>query len=260
MKKLSVSTFVLAIGLATIVLGADSPRFRGPAGDGVFPETGLLKQWPEGGPELAWSVDGLGPGYSSAAVVDGVVYVTGMDDQNQGILFAFETDGSLKWKTSYGPEFVKAGPAPTGTRGTPTVDDDRIFVTTGFARLVIFDAKDGKVLKTVDLLERFGAEQAKFGFTECVLVDGRKVICTPGGPDASLVALDKDTGETIWTSKGLGQPSGYCSARLVRQNGRSLVLTMLANSVVAVDADSGEVVWQHEYPHRGRSTQSRAVQ
>lgn len=250
MKKLSVSTFVLAIGLATIVLGADSPRFRGPAGDGVFPETGLLKQWPEGGPKLAWSVDGLGPGYSSAAVADGAVYVTGMDDQNQGILFAFGTDGSLKWKTPYGPEFVKDGPAPTGTRGTPTVDDDRIFVTTGFARLVIFDAKDGKVLKTVDLLERFGAEQAKFGFTECVLVDGRKVICTPGGPDASLVALDKDTGETIWTSKGLDQPSGHCSARLVRQNGRSLVLTMLANSVVAVDADSGEVVWQHEYPHR----------
>ncbi|UCD50144.1 MAG: PQQ-binding-like beta-propeller repeat protein, partial [Phycisphaerales bacterium] len=93
-------------------VGADSPRFRGPAGDGVFVETGLLKQWPEGGPKLIWSKTGLGPGYSSAVVVDGIVYVTGMDDQNQGQLYAFGLDGSLKWKTAYGPEFVKAGPAP----------------------------------------------------------------------------------------------------------------------------------------------------
>ena len=114
---------------------------------GVFPEGGLLKQWPAGGPKLAWSADGLGPGYSSAVVVDGTVYVTGMDDRNQGILFAFGTDGSLKWKTTYGPEFVKTGPAPTGTRGTPAVDGDRIFVVTGFAKLVIFNRADGKVLK-----------------------------------------------------------------------------------------------------------------
>lgn len=239
-----------ALSLAVASRAADCPRFRGPQGDGVFPETGLLKQWPEGGPKLAWSVDGLGPGYSSAVVADGTVYVTGMDSQNQGILFAFGEDGSRKWKVAYGPEFVKEGPAPTGTRGTPTVDGDRVFVMTGFTRLVIFDANKGQVLKTVDLLERFGAEKARFGFAECVLVDGRKVICTPGGPDASLVALDRETGETIWQTKGLGQPSGYCSARLVSHNGRKLVLTMLANGVVAVDAGSGEVVWQHEYPHR----------
>jgi outer membrane protein assembly factor BamB len=249
-KTMSVSVLISLLILTAVVVGADCPRFRGPDGGGVFPETGLLKHWPEGGPKLAWSADGLGPGYSSVVVVDGIVYVTGMDDQNQGILFAFGADGSLKWKKAYGLEFVKAGPAPTGTRGTPTVDGDRILVATGFARLVILGAKDGHVLKTVDLLERFGAQQAKFGFTECVLVDGRKVICTPGGPDASLAALDRDTGETIWQSKGLGQPSGYCSARLVRQNGRSLVLTMLANSVVAVDAGTGAVAWQHEYPHR----------
>jgi len=251
MKGMTVVVVVTGVLiLAVVAQGGDCPRFRGPAGDGVFPETGLLKQWPEGGPKLAWSADGLGPGYSSAVVVDGTVYVTGMDDQNQGVLFAFEEDGSKKWKVAYGPEFVKEGPAPTGTRGTPTVDGGRVFVMTGFTRLVILDASNGQALKTVDLLERFGAEKARFGFAECVLVDGRKVICTPGGPDASLVALDRETGETIWQTKGLGQPSGYCSARLVDHDGRKLVLTMLANGVVAVDAGSGEVVWQREYPHR----------
>jgi outer membrane protein assembly factor BamB len=106
------------------------------------------------------------------------------------------------------------------------------------------------VLKSIDLLERFGAEQAKFGFAECVLVDGGKVICTPGGPDASLAALDKNTGETIWQTRGLSQPSGYCSARLIRRGSQRLVLTMLEKALVAIDPDTGKVLWQHEYPQR----------
>jgi outer membrane protein assembly factor BamB len=249
-RTMVVFLLVVVIALAAAVHGGDCPRFRGVAGDGVFPETGLLKQWPEGGPKLAWSVKGLGLGYSSAVIADRTVYVTGMDDQKQGVLFAFNLDGSPKWKTTYGPELEKRGPAVAGTRGTPTIDGDRVFLMTGFAKLITFDAAKGQALRTVDLVDRFGPKQAQFGFAECVLVDGRKVICTPGGPDASLVALDRDTGETLWQTKGLSQPSGYCSARLVNHDGRSLILTMLANSVVAVDAGSGEVVWQHEYPQR----------
>ncbi|MEN6577627.1 MAG: PQQ-binding-like beta-propeller repeat protein [Phycisphaerales bacterium] len=250
MKNRVLSAVVLMAGLTVAAQAADCPRFRGPAGDGTFPETGLLKQWPENGPKLAWSVDGLGPGYSSAVVVDGTVYVTGMDAQNQGQLYAFGLDGSLKWKTAYGPEFVKTGPAPTGTRGTPTVDGDRVFVMTGFTKLVIADAKKGQVLKTVDLLERFKPEQARFGFAESALVDRQKVICTPGGPDATLVALDRDTGETLWQTKGLSQATGYCSARIVQDGSRRLILTMLGGGVVAVDPADGQVVWQHEYTHR----------
>jgi outer membrane protein assembly factor BamB len=186
--------FLLTVVLAVGVRAGDCPRFRGPAGDGKFDETGLLKKWPDTGPELAWSVTGLGRGYSSATVVDGAVYVTGMNDKNQGYLFAFELDGSTKWKTIYGPELGKTGPARPGTRGTPTIDGNRIFVMSSFGKVVTIETKKGKVLRTVDLLERFGAEQAKFGFAECVLVDGRKLICTPGGPDASLAALNKNTG------------------------------------------------------------------
>ncbi len=252
MKKKTLSTLVfgVVILLAAVAEGGDSPRFRGPAGDGIFPETGLLKQWPEGGPKLAWSVLELGKGYSSATVVDGTVYISGMDDQKQGVLFAFNQDGSPKWKTAYGAEMDKMGPAPGGTRGTPTIDGDRIFLMTDFGALVILDAEKGQVLKTVDLVKQFGAEQARFGFAECVLADGQKVICTPGGLDASLVALDRNTGETIWQTKGFSQASGYCSARLVSHDGRRFVLTMMSQGVVVVDPDTGQVVWQHEYPHR----------
>ncbi len=241
---------VVVMSWAAAAQAADCPRFRGPAGDGQFAETGLLKQWPQGGPKLAWTVQGLGKGYSSAAIAGGTIYVTGMDDQKQGILYAFNLDGSPKWKTPYGPELEKQGPSVAGTRATPTVDGDRVYLLTGFAKLVTFDAAKGQVLKTVDLVERFKPKQAQFGFADSVLVDGQRLICTPGGPDASVVALDKDSGETLWQTKGLSQTTGYCSARIIRQGDRRLVLTMLGAGVVAVDAAMGEVVWQHEYPHR----------
>lgn len=242
---------LLAVVVPAIrMYGADCPRFRGSAGDGIFPETGLLKQWPDGGPKLAWSVTGLGQGFSSAVVVDGTVYVTGMDGQKQGYLFAFNLDGSPKWKAAYGPEMGKTGPAVAGTRGTPTVDGDQIFVMSSFAKLYTIDPKKGQVLKSVDLLELSSAKQARFGFAECVLVDGKKVICTPGGPDASLMALNRHTGEKIWQTKGLSQQSAYCSARLIRHGNRRLIITLVEKGIVALDLETGSVLWQHEQRNR----------
>jgi len=216
----------------------------------MFSETGLLKKWPESGPKLAWSKKGLGKGYSSAIVVGGIIYVTGMDDQNQGHLFAFNIGGSLKWKTPYGPELGKTGPAVAGTRGSASVSEDRIFVMSGFGKLIIFERENGRLLKTINLLEQSGAGQAKFGFAECVLVDGKKVICTPGGPDASLMAIDKETGQIIWQTKGFSQQSAYCSARLINRGNQRLVITLVEKGIVAVDPDSGKVLWQHEQPNR----------
>jgi len=251
MKSIALFSMLLAVTVPVAgVRGADCPRFRGPAGDGIFPETGLLKQWPEGGPKLAWSVTGLGQGFSSAVVVDGTVYVTGMDGQKQGHLFAYHLDGSPKWKVPYGPEMGRTGPAVAGTRGTPTVDGDRIFIMSSFAKLFMIEPNKGQILKSIDLLEQSGAEQARFGFAECVLVDGKKIICTPGGPDASLMALHRDTGEKIWQTKGLSQQSAYCSARLIRHGNRRLIITLVQKGIVALDPETGEVLWQHEQPNR----------
>ncbi len=244
------SLFLLMIVLAAMVYAEDCPRFRGPACDGMFPETGLLKKWPENGPKLAWSVNGLGKGYSSAVVVDGTVYVTGMDERIQGYLFAFDTDGSLKWKTAYGPEMDKTGPAAAGTRGSASVSGDRIFVMSSFGKLITFERENGRIIRTIDLLERSGAKQARFGFAECVLVAGKKIICTPGGPDASLMAIDKESGDKIWQTNGLSQQSAYCSARLINRGDQRIVITLVEKGIVAVDPDSGKVLWQHEQPNR----------
>jgi outer membrane protein assembly factor BamB len=251
MKRIVLFSMFAVISIsAAIIHGEDCPRFRGAACDGMFSETRLLKKWPENGPKLAWSAKGLGKGYSSAVVVDGIIYVTGMDDQNQGYLFAFNFDGSLKWKTPYGPELGKSGPAVAGTRGSASVSGDRIFVMSGFGKLYFFERENGRLFKTIDLLEQSGAGQAKFGFAECVLVDGKKVICTPGGPDATLMAIDKETGDKIWQTKGLSQQSAYCSARFINRGERRLVVTLVEKGIVAVDPDNGKVLWQHEQPNR----------
>jgi len=244
------SALLLMIVLSAIGHGEDCPRFRGQACDGMFSETGLLKKWPEDGPKLAWSAQNLGKGYSSATVVDGTVYVTGMNEQKQGHLFAFNIDGSLKYKTPYGPEMDKTGPAVAGTRGSASISGDRIFVMSSFGKLIIFERENGKILKTIDLLEQSGAKQARFGFAECVLVDGKKVICTPGGPDASLMAIDKESGEKIWQTKGLSQQSAYCSASLIDHGDQRLVITLVEKGIVAVDPDTGKTLWQHEQPNR----------
>ncbi len=246
MKKtvlLSVLVMMVSVGSA---FGADSPRFRGPAGNGCFPETGLLKTWPADGPKLAWSAKGLGPGYSSATVVGDTVYVTGMDAQNQGILFAYTTDGTFKYKIAYGPEFVKSGPAPTGTRGTPAIEGDRAYIMSGLGAMYIVDLAKKEVVQTIDTAEQFKGVKVVFGFGECPLVIGDKVICTPGGPNASIVALDKKTGEALWKTDELSDFANYCSAQLIKHGGKDIILTAVGKSIVALDPSNGKVLWTFE--------------
>jgi outer membrane protein assembly factor BamB len=246
-------TLVVAAGLgvAMAAWAADAPRFRGPAGDGVFPETGLLKAWPEGGPKLAWSATGLGEGYSSAVEAGGIVYVTGRDDKGQGQLLAFGADGAAKWKVPYGEETAKRGPAAPGSRGTPTIDGDRVYVVSSLGRLVCMDAKTGKEQAAVDLVKQFEAQVLSFGNAESPLIDGENVICTPGGKDASVVALNKKDLKTVWRTKGLGEPSGYCSAVAITHGGKRLIVTVLYDSMVGIDAANGTVLWKVARTGRG---------
>jgi hypothetical protein len=220
---------------------ADWPQFRGPTRDGISPETGLMKQWPQEGPKELWSYDGLGTGYSSVSVADGLVFTTGLID-GQGYLFAFDLQGNLKYKVNYGPEWTDAGNYPSA-RTTPTIDGDRLYLMSGLGRLACHEAKTGKPIWHVDTLEKFKGRNIRWGIAESPLIDGEKVICTPGGQDATMVALNKMTGATIWTTKGLSQASAYCSPILVERGGTRLLLTMVEKSIIGVDADSGKVQW-----------------
>lgn len=239
-------TRLLLIGatlLAAAAFAADAPQFRGPNRDGKYAETKLLKAWPEGGPALAWKAEGVGRGYSSVSISKGTVYTAGMLEDNQGYLFAFDLGGKLKWKSAYGPE-TQEKQAP-GSRSTPTIDGDRAYILSGDGLAACLSTKDGKALWTVNAFEKFKGAAVDWVYSESLLVDGDKVFVTPGGPDASVVALNKMTGETIWTSKGLSEASAYCSPTIFTYGKQRVLVTLLKESINGLDVDSGTPLWSH---------------
>ncbi|MCP4642503.1 MAG: PQQ-like beta-propeller repeat protein [bacterium] len=240
------SVVVACLLAATMAHANEAPQFRGPNRDGIFPGTGLLEAWPDGGPTLLWKVTDIGMGYSSATVVGDTIYIAGMVGENEGMLFALGLDGSRKWELSYGEE-TRDKQAP-GARSTLTVDGDRGYLISGLGVVTCFDLPKRAVLWQVDTLERFQGKQIQWTIAESPLIDGENLVCTPGGPDASLAALNKMTGETVWTSKGLSDASAYCSPNLIAHGDRRIIVTMTAKYVVGVDAATGDLLWTHEHP------------
>jgi outer membrane protein assembly factor BamB len=233
--------------MTALQLSADWPQWRGPARDNKSTATGLLREWPQGGPPEIWSVGGLGDGYSTVAVTDDKLYTTGVID-GEGFLVAISNDGKLLGKASYGNDVAKGG--YRGTRSTPTVADGRIYVMSGFGVVTCFDQARGKKLWQVDTFKSFGGRQITWQVSESLLVDGDEVICTPGGPDALIVALDKATGRTVWKSSGINSKSAYCSPIVVNHNGRRIIITMVETGAVGVDRKTGKLLWHH--PHRNK--------
>ena len=233
--------FLVILAVVSAANAGDWPQFRGLSRDGTSSETGLMKQWPQDGPKELWSFDGLGEGFASVSVADGVIYTTGMIG-GLGYLFAFDLQGKPKYKVAYGPEWTKSGNYP-GTRTTPTIDGDRLYLMSGQGRIACHNAKTGEHIWHVDTLAKFKGKNIPWGIAESPLIDGEKVICTPGGQDATVVALNKMTGETIWTTQGLSQLSAYCSPILAERGSKRLILTMVEKSVVGVDANTGKVYW-----------------
>ena len=225
---------------------ADWPQFRGPDRDGKSTQTGLLKQWPAAGPKLLWFEEDLGFGYASVVATADMLYTTGMEDQT-GYVYAYRLDGNRVWKRAYGPGWTGGRP---GTRTTPTYDDGRLYVMSGFGRVVCLDAGHGQEQWAVDTSKIFSASTLNWGITESLLVDGDHLICTPGGPNASLVALDKKTGRTVWVCRELGEQSAYCSPILIERGKQRLIVTLTAKSLVGLDAATGKLVWHHAHDAR----------
>ena len=193
------------MGLTAIALEAadiDS-QFRGPNRDGKYPGERLLKLWPDAGPKLLWDVEGLGAGHGTVAVTDQVIYVTGMPD-DKGILYAFDLSGKSLWQSEYGKEWTGDYP---GARCTPTVVGELLYLESGQGEVVCLDSNSGEIKWAVNLLKRFNAENISWGMTESLLIDGDNVICTPGGPQHNVVALNRFNGHVVWTSKGNGEPA-----------------------------------------------------
>ncbi len=222
---------------------SDWPQFRGPNRDGKSNETGLLSQWPDGGPKLLWSVQDIGKGFSHVSVSGGLIYVTGLEEK-EGVLSAYTLDGSLKWQANYGPEWHVSHP---GARSTPTVQDGLVYVASGIGNVACFEAATGRLVWSVKLFEDYEAPQVQWGYAESLLVDGDRLLCTPCGKKATMVALNRKTGKPVWTSPALGQGSSFCSPLPLIHNGKRAVVTMTETAVVAFSPEDGSALWQHPY-------------
>jgi len=237
---------IILIGIALFIScsksNSQSSQWRGPDRKGIYYETGLLKVWPENGPELLWKYEGLGEGHSSVGIGNNRIYINGMPD-TLGVLYCFDLNGELRWNKVYGEEWHINY---TGSRSTPLVVDDVVYLESGMGVVYCFDAIRGDIKWSVDLLNKFEAENIRWGISESLLIDGEILICTPGGKEFNVVALNRFNGNTVWTSKGYGEPSAYCSPVLIKHNNTRLVVTMTATSAIGIDADTGETYWRVE--------------
>lgn len=191
-------------------LAADWPQFRGPNRDGVSRETGLLKAWPDGGPKLAWKVNGLGAGFSGVSTSSGRLFTMGEDEASSYVYALEESTGKVLWKTKIGA--IGGGQGYPGPRCTPTVDGNLVVALGQFGDLVAMEASSGKQLWRVNLQKDLGgAMMSGWGYSESPLIDANKVVCTPGGAQGTVVALDRQTGKVLWRTKEWTDKAAYSS-------------------------------------------------
>ncbi|MBX3414128.1 MAG: PQQ-like beta-propeller repeat protein [Pirellulales bacterium] len=231
---------------------ANWPTFRGANRSAVAPDRDLLDAWPEGGPKLLWQTSGAGRGYSSLAVANGRVYtlgdnIPGAEDQDEYLTCFDEADGKLLWKLKAGPPWNEGKPTWQGSRSTPTVDGDRVYFLTPHGVLVGADT-DGNEIWRKDLRNDFGGVKAdNWGYGESVLIDGEKLVCTPGGPTNTMVALDKNNGETIWTMiRPEDRGAGHASIVVAEIEGTRIYVQATGSGPMGVRADDGKLLWKFD--------------
>lgn len=242
MKKM----LLMAMVSISIAAGAQEPtRWRGPAGNGSYPDEGLLKEWPEGGPEMLWHCDGLGVGFSSPVFANDRIYINGSLN-NQGFVFILSEDGRIINKIGYGEEFSISYP---GARSSVTVAGDLVYVLSGTGRLVCMDAGKGNIRWDRHLFTDFDGSNTTWGITETVVVDGKVLYCTPGGSKYNMVALDRFTGNLVWSSPGKGERSAYCTPLLIKLPERKILVTHTASDIICVNAADGTLLWSVRHPN-----------
>jgi outer membrane protein assembly factor BamB len=277
-KKMKTKVMLIAAILMITTgssLGADWPQWRCQNRDGKSADTGLLKEWPKDGPALAWKITGLGGGYSAAPIAAGRIFGMGNRGDDEVVWVLSEKDGKELWVTRLGPAFSqRASQGREGPACTPTVDGERLYVEGLGGDVACLQVTDGKIIWQHSLTDDFGGRIPTWSYRESPLVDGDKVIFTPGGQDAILVALNKLTGETIWKSKmpnaaasaaasrPAGAPGGrrggfggsrgpraaYASAIAIDFEGQRQYVQLISNTLVGFAASDGKFLWRYDKP------------
>ncbi|HEX4071545.1 MAG TPA: PQQ-binding-like beta-propeller repeat protein [Planctomycetaceae bacterium] len=245
-----VVSVVLFAACALPATGSDWPSFRGPDRSGVSKETGLLTKWPTEGPPLVWHTRGAGRGYASLAIAGDRIFTLGdgpstASDRNEYIVCFDRQTGKQLWSTKTGKPWTSGQPNWQSSRGTPTVDGETVYVVTPYGELVALDTANGKERWKKSLPEDLGGKKGDgWGYSESVLIDGDRLICTPGGPKATMVALDKKTGDLIWKAVVSGNKgAGHSSIMISEIDGTRVYVQDTSSGPIGVRAKDGKVLW-----------------
>lgn len=238
--------------VATIpVPAADWPQWRGPNRDGTSPEKGLLQRWPPDGPKLLWKATDVGSGYSTPSVVGDRLYLLANEGlENEFVAAISASDGKRVWRTRLGnvgqPNQMPNFPA---ARSTPTVEGGVLYALSSDGDLACLDTGSGEIRWRKHLRSDFGGKPGVWAYAESPLIDGDTLVATPGGSEATLVALNKKTGEVIWKSSiPEGGTAAYASALAIEVGGVRQYVQLLQKGLVGVDAKTGKFLWRFDKP------------
>ncbi|MEM9411772.1 MAG: PQQ-binding-like beta-propeller repeat protein, partial [Planctomycetota bacterium] len=239
-----VYSLFVSLFFSSIALADDWTQWRGPGRTDRSSETGLLQRWPSDGPRQLWTSNRAGMGYSGFAISAGKLFTMGDDGDHVFVICMDAGSGEKLWQQNVGRHFDNDW--GDGPRGTPTWDNDRLYVLAPAGELVCLDASDGKT-KWSKKMQDFGGKIPKWGYAESPLLLGEALFCTPGGNQGAIVALEKSTGEIMWQSAEVKSPAHYSSMIAVDLNGRKQLIHLLVDKVVGVDSEDGGLLWSWEW-------------
>lgn len=238
---LAASVFAAPVPFRFVGAGRDWPQFLGDNRVNVSPDRGLLKAWPADGPRLLWKSDSIGEGYSSVVVAGDRVFSMGDRDGDTYAVALDRNTGRKQWATKVGKG---ATGSYSGSRGTPTFDGGHVYALGQAGDLVCLDVRKGVEMWRKNIAVEFGGQVSSFGYSEAPLIDGDRLICTPGGPNATMVALEKRTGKEVWRSAA-NMTAGYASIAVSKAGGIKQYVQMTAGGTIGVSAKDGAVLWSY---------------
>lgn len=245
----SIVAIVMVVMGAISASGQDWPQWRGPQRTGLSSETGLLKQWPAEGPRKVWSINGLGEGYGALAIKGDRILVQGTNGSASVVYCLNRADGKTIWSAALGPKRDES--RGNGPRATPTIDEERVYVLTENGDLACLRLRDGSPIWRKNILKEFGGENPNWMISESPLIDGNRVIVSPGGRNAGIVALDKMTGNKVWAATDLSDEAAYSSCILVDVGGVKTILNFTSTAGVGVRASDGKVMFRYNRAANG---------
>jgi outer membrane protein assembly factor BamB len=250
--------FILIISfLSFIVSNTNSQQILGWRGldrTGVYNETGLLKSWPAEGPEMIWINENLPDGHSSVAIAGNSIYLTGIVD-SMDVLISLGMDGKQNWQIPYGRAWMQSFPE---SRCTPTIEENRIYVSSGMGDIACIDATSGKIFWKLKAATEFDAEYKDWGVAENLLLKGNMLFFSPIGKQTTTISLDKLTGKLIWKSESIDDAMAYVSPILINYGGKDIIINISARFVYAVNAENGKILWKFNHSELMKPTEDWA--